>query len=214
MSTMATRRESGLGEVLSRSSSADLSSPPQSSPGSPSAQLTKHQNSSIIVNASGVPPPAQPPQRKKPGRKPKVSLENGSSATNTDAPKQRRPRKVKDPNAPVIPRRRKTQPATTEVSTAAQLKAIAGPERLPTPTPKIAESKPATRDSSFEVRPETQARPTSQNGKHEDIPTQGPIHSFFNPPPPPPQQQQPAPSQSQHSPLPLQYVLLISRLTQ
>lgn len=215
---MATRRESGVGEVLSRSSSADLSSPPRSSPepGSPSAQFAKEisarRNSSITVNPSGVPPAApEKKERKKPGRKPKVSLENGSSATNTDAPKKRAPRKPRDPNAPT--RKRKTQTATSEVSTAAQVQAIVSPERLPTPTPKITETKPVIRDSSFEVRPDTQGQPPSQNGKHEDIPNQPkPIHSFFNvPPPPPPQQQQPVPSQPQHSPLPLQYVLFPSR---
>lgn len=216
---MATRHESGAGDVvLSRSSSADLSSPPRSSlEPSPSAQfaneISAHQSSSITVNPSGVPAAAQPPARKKPGRKPKVSLtENGSSATNTDAPKTRRPRKPRDPNAPPIQRRRKTQ-ATSEGTTASQVKAIAGPERVPTPTPKIAESKLGVRDSNFEVRPDTQAQPSSQNGKHDDIPTQRPIHSFFNPPPPPPQQQQPAPSQPQQASLPIQYVLILFRLT-
>jgi hypothetical protein len=219
MSAMTTRHESGVGDVLSRSSSAELSSPPRSSPeaGSPSAQfaneISAHQSSSITVNPSGVPPTAAP-TRKKPGRKPKVSLDqNGGSATITEAPKAKRTRKPRDPNGPpAVPRKRKTQ-TPSESTTASQLKAVAGPpERLP--TPKIAESKSAVQDPSFEVRPDTLARPPSQNGKHEDIPTQRPIHSFFNaPPPPPPQQQQPAPSQPQHAPLPLQYVLFHSRLT-
>ncbi|KAG0647099.1 Histone promoter control 2 [Hyphodiscus hymeniophilus] len=213
---MATRREAGVGDH-SRSSSADLSSPPQSSPASPSAQVANeastHRAASITVNPSPSGPgagagagvdsgvPLAPPvkERKKPGRKPKISLENGSSS----------PRKVKDPNAPPGRKRKsQNQTATPESSTAAaQLKAIAGPERLPTPTPRNAESRPATRDASFEVRPDANlTRPASQNGKHEDIPTQKPIHSFFNAPPPPPpqQQQQSAPSQPQHSPLPLQ----------
>jgi hypothetical protein len=215
---MASRRESGVGEVLSRSSSADLSSPPQSAsePGSPSAQfanefLSAIPNSSIIVNVPGIPPPTtQPPakERKKPGRKPKASLDSNGAGTTTDAPKKRAPRKPKDPNAPVKPRKKRTQTATTENQ------AIVGPERLPTPTPKfITESKPIVQqDANFEVRPDPQVRSTSQNGKHEDIPMQRPIHSFFNvpPPPPPAQHQQPAPSQPQNSPLPLQYVLFPS----
>lgn len=204
---MTTRRESGVGDIISRSSSAELSSPPGTSPdpGSPSAQFgneaSAHQHSSIVVNPTAVAAPV----RKKPGRKPKVSLDpNGSSATNTDAPKKRT-RKPRDPNAPPpVPRKRKT-PAASESSIAAQLKAAAGPERLP--TPKIPETKPSIRDASFEVRPDTLGQPPSQNGKHEDIPTQRPIHSFFNAPPAPQPQQQPPPAQPPPPPQPLQYVL-------
>ncbi|TVY49198.1 hypothetical protein LOCC1_G000668 [Lachnellula occidentalis] len=195
------------------SSASGLSSPPGSSPepGSPSAQFAKelsthqNQNSSITVNAPGgvdgpsaskpevvVAQQPQPPARKKPGRKPKVSLPlpADSSATNTDqtAPKTRKPRKPRDPNAPV--RRRKNQ--STEPAHAPEINAAPGPPPPPRqpPQPTIVGPVPS---NNVNARPNPGP---SQNGKSEDI--QRPISSFFTSgPPPPPQQpyqhQQPLP---------------------
>jgi hypothetical protein len=181
MSAANAHRESGA-EVVSRSSSAELSSPPRSSrEASPSAQLkTIHKSASIAASNPVGLVPAAPPAKKKPGRKAKVSLDPAS-----DAPKVRKPRKPKDPNAP--PRKPRKTASTGENATM-QLKGVAGlspPDRKS--TPKFAESNPTTRNASFEVHPDTLG---SQNGKHEAIPQQSQISSFFAPP---------QPAQSQHS---------------
>jgi len=183
-------------------SPSDLSSPPRSSPeaASPSAQFQNDfsnnnnnnstNNSSITVNPPGVAlsPADQKPPRKKPGRKPgstnkpKANAEGSSATTiNADAPKVRKQRRPKDPNAPVQRRKRATNPD--------------GSNQL---------------DIRFanDVRPQQPPHPeappnfhvpvlASQSGKHEDI-QQRPIQSFFNAPPPqhsPPVPHQPPPQQ-------------------
>jgi hypothetical protein len=188
------QEESGVGArgVSPQFSSASgLSSPPRSSPepGSPSAQfaneVNSNPNSSITVNPPGVlENSAEKPARRKPGRKPgsvnKPKNNADSSATNTDAPKVKRVRKPRDPNAPPVQRRRKN--AASDASTPVDVKTIAGPPRQPQPAPEPL--------ASFHVPAPTAAQPT-QKGKSEDI--QQPIRSFFTngPPPPPPQQSQP-----------------------
>jgi hypothetical protein len=142
---------------------------------------------------------AQPPARKKPGRKPgslnkpKINPD-GSSATNTDS-KPKRTRRPRDPNAPPIQRRKKTllpelmanpKPATP----------------VPAKQPKLADvSLRPSDDTTFNVPPPKQSPdapipPTSQIGKTEDIPR--PINSFFNPPPPPPSTQAPVRTSGQN----------------
>ena len=123
-----------------------------------------------------------------PGRKPRNAANADSSATNTDAPKPKRVRKPKDPNAPP-PKPRKKKESAEPVKTP-EIKAVAGP---PKQQPKIAEA--IRPDPNFHVPAETKNSPPSQNGKTEDI--QKPIHSFFSaaPPPPLPQQHQPPPQQ-------------------
>ncbi|KAH6682666.1 hypothetical protein B0J14DRAFT_130047 [Halenospora varia] len=186
-------------------SASDLSSPPRSSPepGSPSNQfhnesITSHHNSSITVNPPGVefnapvgkPDVPQPPARKKPGRKPKSALLNAdSSATNTDAPKVKKPRKPRDPNAPPIQRRKKN--AAPDAAPADERSASGSYKHQ-----KIQGAEP-----NFIIR--SDATLPSQSGKSEDI--QRPTHSFFNsgPPPPPPQQyQQPPPPAPAPAPAP------------
>ncbi|KUJ10647.1 HPC2-domain-containing protein [Mollisia scopiformis] len=203
------RNQDGARGVSPGSSASGLSSPPRSSPeaGSPSAQFANDSHagqnnnnamsSSITVNpAGGLPNSVEKPPRKKPGRKPgfganKPKINADSSATNTDAPKVRKTRKPRDPNAPTV-RRRKN--ASLENSTPAEIQpAVApGPPRQP---PYVEASQ------NFHVPSPVATASTSQKGKNEDIPnsTQRPIQSFFNsaPPPPPPQQIQPQQSQPQ-----------------
>ncbi|CZR57452.1 related to HPC2 Cell cycle regulatory protein [Phialocephala subalpina] len=194
------QEESGVGVrgVSPGSSASGLSSPPRSSPepADTSAQFANDshisvQSSSITVNpsAGGLPNSVEKPPRKKPGRKPgfgsnKPKPNADSSANNTDAPKVRRPRKPRDPNAP--PARRRNKNSLLEISNPAEIQpAVAGPPRQPPYT----EANP-----NFHVPAPIATAPTSQKGKNEDIQnqTQRPIQSFFTnptPPPPPPQQQ-------------------------
>jgi len=187
------QEESGVGArgvSPQLSSASGLSSPPRSSPepGSPSAQFANEvssiQNSSITVNPPGVlENSAEKPARRKPGRKPgsvnKPKNNADSSATNTDAPKVKRVRKPRDPNAPPVQRRRKN--AASDASTTVDVKAIAGPPRQAQAAPEPL--------ANFHVPAPTAAQ-SAQKGKSEDI--QRPIQSFFtNGPPPPPQQSQP-----------------------
>jgi hypothetical protein len=118
------------------SSPGSLSSPPSalSEPGSPTRYLNAGRANiemdEIVVDPGSVsarfgviPQPVAPPQaevrltaaglpRKKPGRKPgstvKPKAPTDGSSTNTEPPKQRRPRKPRDPNAPPIQRKRKS----------------------------------------------------------------------------------------------------------
>lgn len=183
---------------VSPNSASDLSSPPHSSPEpSPSAQFANdlnvnnsNQNSSIIVNPPGaVGQSAEKPARRKPGRKPgssnKPKTNETGSATNTDAPKQRRPRKPKDPNAPPTQRRKRN--TASDVAIHPDIK-VASDMRQPQPN----EAPPNT----FYVPPTNIL--ASQNGKSDDIPR--PIQSFFAPAPPP----QPSPQQQTQSPAPHQ----------
>ncbi|KAE8449975.1 hypothetical protein EG329_007114 [Mollisiaceae sp. DMI_Dod_QoI] len=204
------QEEAGVRAVSPGSSASGLSSPPRSSPeaGTPSAQFANDghsgqnnsNNSSITVNPpGGLQNSVEKPARKKPGRKPgfganKPKPNADSSATNTDAPKVKRPRKTRDPNAPPIQRRRKN--ASLENSNPAEIQpAIAAPPRQP----PYVEANP-----SFHVPSPIATAPTSQKGKNEDIPnqTQRPIQSFFNsaPPPPSPQQVQQTQPQQQQQP--------------
>ncbi|KUI72405.1 Histone promoter control protein 2 [Cytospora mali] len=114
------------------SSPTSLSSPPSSSisnPASPSRLNVGRANiemDEIVVDTAsgprfGVMAPPQPPApdvpltaagvpRKKPGRKPGSTVKpkiNPDGTPITDAPKVRRPRKPRDPNAPPIQRKRK-----------------------------------------------------------------------------------------------------------
>src|SRR5688572_7243478 len=110
-----TTREEG---AVPYSSSPDLSSPPSGSlspPASPSrlAPRTGIEMDEIVVSEPAatrfpVGPEGKPVQltaaglpRKKPGRKPGSVVKPKTTADGAaDAPKQRRPRKPKDPNAP------------------------------------------------------------------------------------------------------------------
>ena len=162
----------GRGEL---SSGEDLSSPPRSSPdpGSPSQQfaneLASNQNSSITVNPPGnfsqpeTKPAVTVKERKKPGRKPgsanKLKANNAdSSATNTDAPKQKRTRKPKDPNAPT--RRKKN--ASLEAANEPVLTSVAGPSRQP----QVAEA--GVQPTNFIPQPENTN--SAQTGNNETIP--------------------------------------------
>jgi hypothetical protein len=173
------------------SSASGLSSPPRSSPepGSPSAQFASesnsNQNSSITVNPPGVVEnSAEKPARRKPGRKPgsvnKPKNNADSSATNTDAPRVRKARKPRDPNAPPTQRRKKN--AGSDANSVVDVKPAAGVPRPPQPPPEAL--------TNFHV-PASVTPNQAQKGKNEDI--QRPIQSFFTnaPPPPPPQQSQP-----------------------
>ena len=199
-------QESGVGvhRVSPQFSLASgLSLPPRSSPepGSLSAQFavefnTTQQNPNITVNPVGVlgnVNSAEKPARRKPGRKPgsiKQPKTNAvdSSATNTNAPKLKRTRKPRDPNAPPVPRRKRNTnstsgaraPGTPEIHPFA-----AAPLRQ---QPQVLETAP---NPNFHVPAPIASQPPPQNGKIEDILRQ-PIQSFFNtaPPLPPPQQQQ------------------------
>ncbi|KAL2072252.1 hypothetical protein VTL71DRAFT_11595 [Oculimacula yallundae] len=194
-------------------SPSDLSSPPRSSPeaaspsaqfqndfkNSPSASNSNNPNSSIIVNPPGVAPnPAdQKPPRKKPGRKPgstnkpKANADSPSTNTNntTDAPpKVRRQRKPKDPNAPPVQRRKRTSAADGS---------------NPLDIRFVSDVRPQAQRPHPEAPPNFQVPVlASQSGKHEDIPQQRPIQSFFNAPPPQPtshQQPPPPPPQIQQT---------------
>jgi len=181
------------------SSASGLSSPPRSSPeaASPSAQFASeghaNPNSSITVNPPGVvvvENSAEKPARRKPGRKPgsvnKPKNNADSSATNTDAPKVRRPRKPRDPNAPPIPRRKRN--TGSDANSVVDVKTAAGVARPPQAAPEAS--------ASFHV-PAPLPAPPAQKGKNEDIPR--PIQSFFPsaPPQPSPQPQQTQPQQPQ-----------------
>jgi hypothetical protein len=161
----------GRGEL---SSGEDLSSPPRSSPdpGSPSQQFANefasNQNSSITVNPPGnfsqpeTKPVVPVKERKKPGRKPgsvsKVKANADSSATNTDAPKQKRTRKPKDPNAPT--RRKKN--ASLEAANEHVLTSVAGPSRQP----QVPEA--GVQPTNFNPQPENAN--SAQTGNNETIP--------------------------------------------
>ena len=187
------QEESGVGArgVSPQFSSASgLSSPPRSSPeaGSPSAQFAKesisNQNSSITVNPPGVVEnSAEKPARRKPGRKPgsanKPKNNADSSATNTDAPKVRRPRKPRDPNAPPTQRRKRN--TGSDANSIIDAKPAAGVPRPSQPAPEGV--------TNSQVPASTNPNDQAQTGKSEDIG----LRSFFNPvfPPPAPQQSQP-----------------------
>ena len=179
------------------SSASGLSSPPRSigspSPTSPSAQLSgypgastsashSHSHSSITVDhangnavlGNGMVSAEKPP-RKKPGRKPKEPAPG-------EAPKQRRQRKPRDPNAPPI-RRRTKKVIEAEAANSANVSdasTITAPPRQPFLGESLA---------NFPIPPPLSTLP-SQKGNNEDIQSGSrPIHSFFNQPPPPPPQQ-------------------------
>jgi hypothetical protein len=89
------------------------------------------------LTAAGLP-------RKKPGRKPGSTVKLKAAADGTpEPPKQRRPRKPKDPNAPPVQRKRKTAP-NADANVGADSKSLAaaadgfsaahGPTSAPTPT--------------------------------------------------------------------------------
>lgn len=122
------------------------------------------------------------------GRKPKIALLNAdSSANNTDAPKAKRVRKPRDPNAPPPRPRKKKEPLD-----------ISG-VREGFGQPNISNPDAVRPDHNFGVPADMPAPPPSQTGKNEDI--QRPTHSFFNPsppPPPPPQHQPPQHQPPQH----------------
>ncbi|KAL2151303.1 hypothetical protein VTH82DRAFT_6401 [Thermothelomyces myriococcoides] len=155
------------------SSSPSLSSPPSalSEPGSPTRVLNAGRANiemdEIIVEPSSVPrfaimqqhqPAEQAPSvpltaaglpRKKPGRKPgstvkpKPPADGSPNMSNADAPKQRRPRKPKDPNAPPVQRKRKA--GATEAGDAnseMDARSASGPPRQT----KIAELNPMRMD--------------------------------------------------------------------
>ncbi|KAK1757262.1 HPC2-domain-containing protein [Echria macrotheca] len=124
------------------SSPTSLSSPPSalSEPGSPSRFLNAGRANiemdEIIVDPGSAPrfgimqqmqqPPPQPDvpltaaglPRKKPGRKPGSTVKPkppvDGTAAGAEQPKQRRPRKPKDPNAPPIQRKRKVPPTDAD----------------------------------------------------------------------------------------------------
>lgn len=141
------------------SSSPSLSSPPSalSEPGSPTRMLhagrANIEMDEIIVDPSSVArftimqqhQPTEPAQnvpltaaglpRKKPGRKPGSTVKpkvpaDGSSANPTEAPKQRRPRKPKDPNAPPVQRKRKaTTNEASDANSEMDARSASGPPR-------------------------------------------------------------------------------------
>lgn len=186
----------GRGVSPQFSSASGLSSPPRSSPepGTPSVsahlanESTSNPNSSITVNPPGGVVvdnnSAEKPARRKPGRKPgsvnKPKNNADSSATNTDAPKVRKTRKPRDPNAPPLQRRRKNGGGGSDASSVVDVKAAAGVQMGPQ-----GQAGPEQL-TSFHV-PAAAAATQPQKGKSEDI--QRPIQSFFTNPPPPPQQQ-------------------------
>ncbi|KFY13755.1 hypothetical protein V492_03049, partial [Pseudogymnoascus sp. VKM F-4246] len=205
------------------SSSPELSSPPcsPSDPGSPAArQLLRDQrdaqDSTIVVNSGGVvdesaSQPAAPPARKKPGRKPKVPVADGASATSTDTkPKRtRKPREPKDSNAAPVPRKKRVTASMSKEdadatennnnnTTAAA--AAAKPAHAATRQSKLTDMnvRPANEqgysilNEPFQPQPQqynaaaAAAAAAPQNGKFEDIQKSTPV-SFFNSAPPQPQ---------------------------
>ncbi|RAL64696.1 hypothetical protein DID88_001728 [Monilinia fructigena] len=79
------------------------------------SQLVMVQNSITVNHPNTNESTAEKPARKKPARKPRPKAGDVSSATNTDAPKPKRIRKPRDPNAPPAKSRKKA--ATTSEST-------------------------------------------------------------------------------------------------
>lgn len=140
----------------------------------------------------GVPSPADPPVkvRKKPGRKPKsfyLSQEANqeNSASNTDAaPKQKRTRKPRDPNAPKQERKKK-RIVSNAAGTTSDLPAGQGQRAVSARAPETIGSffvhpaaVAASASAAGEVNP-------SENGRRDPIPNPNPNPnpngSFFNP---------------------------------
>ncbi|EPQ65524.1 hypothetical protein BGT96224_3960 [Blumeria graminis f. sp. tritici 96224] len=161
-------------------SSEGLSSPPRSSPeiASPPVQVVNEfsptsilpeattSSSTIPSNSTNPPesgpiPPEKPPPRRKLGRKPKEIVPG------TDAPKPKRVRKPKDPNAPP-PQRRKKNPPNTEF------------------IPHVVDTKPpATAGKTSYIVPEPIPSTQTFHATAPIVPTQkedvsGPIQSFFH----------------------------------
>ncbi|APA14350.1 hypothetical protein sscle_12g091200 [Sclerotinia sclerotiorum 1980 UF-70] len=185
----------GSPQMGSNNSNSDLSSPPRSSPEMDDMQLRNDLNSITVNHSTTGASTSEKPARKKPVRKPRPKAGDASSATNTDAPKPKRVRKPRDPNAPPAARsRKKATPSenTNGGESSRQTKITDAPGmRLS----DINFSGPAT--------PPVQNVTISKSGESEAIPK-----SFFNsappqpqpqvaPPPPPPQPPQP-PQPQQH----------------
>ncbi|KAI9731467.1 MAG: hypothetical protein M1818_007857 [Claussenomyces sp. TS43310] len=179
------------------SSSPELSSPPRSlsDPDSPAAQQLSIEslrapNSAKIGDGQWFLHPvrqflkrrcvaAPEVARKKPGRKPANKTKVAADGTNVvDAPKVRKPRKPKDPNAPPPQRKKKAADAKADPKAAAR----------GTRQPKITEMSIRPSEPTFSLA--AAATLASQNGKSEDIAK--PSNSFFShpapPAPPPPTQ--------------------------
>ncbi|TPX18865.1 uncharacterized protein E0L32_011417, partial [Thyridium curvatum] len=141
----------------------------------------------VRLTVHGVP-------RKKPGRKPGSTVKpkpaaDGSS-TNTEAPKVRRPRKPRDPNAPPIQRKRKSAPP-------ADMPAAAEPTTFTSASgrqPKITELTSMRMDIDSRPQSVGSSQPPEKMAKREAMPTS--MQSILNADPPPHTQHSP-PSHSQ-----------------
>ncbi|KAH8886493.1 HPC2-domain-containing protein [Thozetella sp. PMI_491] len=154
----------------------------------------------VRLTAAGVP-------RKKPGRKPgstvkpKAAADTTASGSGTEAPKQRRPRKPRDPNAPPIQRKRKVPPTDAGNDGGPMDVDSAPPSVSPAPAtrqPKITElasMRPgASSPSSVEPRTAAASEPPPASFAPKAHP--GSMQSILNDDPPPqpkPLQQPPAP---------------------
>jgi hypothetical protein len=178
---------------------SELSSPPRSiSPPSP-AKVDDLEDSSISVSYGGdgasSPKTAiasgQPQPKKRGPRKKKVNAD-GSSATNTDAPKERKKRTPRDPNAPKIPRKRKAA-ATLDVETK--------PASAVSKQTKLTDMGMRPSDVANGSRPSPHPNSeTTQTGKNEVI-TTAPLTPSFNPATPQPQPPQARTSGQNYDPI-------------
>ncbi|KAI9643661.1 HIR complex subunit [Ciborinia camelliae] len=170
----------------SNNSNSDLSSPPRSSPEMDDMQIRNDSNSITVNHSSLGASTSEKPTRKKAVRKPRPKAGDVSSATNTDAPKPKRIRKPRDPNAPPARPRKKATPSenTNGAESSRQTKITDAPGmRLS--------------DTNFSVpaTPPVQNSTITKSGESEAIPK-----SFFNSAPPQPQPQVAPPPQPQPQP--------------
>ncbi|TGO69315.1 hypothetical protein BOTNAR_0012g00020 [Botryotinia narcissicola] len=169
----------------SNNSNSDLSSPPRSSPELDDIQIRNDANSITVNQSSGAASTSEKPTRKKAVRKPRIKAGDASSATNTDAPKTKRVRKPRDPNAPPSARSRKSKATPSENTnggeSSRQTKITDAPGMH---LSDVSFSAPAT--------PPVQNAMIANSGQSEVIPK-----SFFNSAPPQPKPQVPPPQQVQ-----------------
>ncbi|KAM3070034.1 HIR complex subunit [Clarireedia jacksonii] len=202
---MSNMHDGGRGVSPQLGSNSDLSSPPRSSPEMDDIQ-NRNDSSSITVNHSALDAStSEKPTRKKPVRKPRPKAGDISSATNTDAPKAKRARKPRDPNAP--PARSRKKPAASETTNGSE--SSRQTKITESPGMRLSES-----NFSLPPTPPVQNATITQKGETEAIP-----RSFFNsaplptqaqtqqpqvvpPPPPPPPPPAPAQPQPQMAPQP------------
>ncbi|ROT42752.1 HPC2-domain-containing protein [Sodiomyces alkalinus F11] len=147
-------------------------------PSQPRLGETQATEPEVRLTAAGLP-------RKKPGRKPgsTVKSKNADGAPATDAPKVRRPRKPRDPNAPPVQRKRKGAPTQDDDSPPGDSKSLTAPGSR---QPSIAHLVDPDTSSS--------ARRTPSFSQHEHVPQKAPkreelprsMQSILNADPEPP----------------------------